>query len=73
MGKAEAPKRRRSRAPSNAVVKGGAAGTALGTIIEVGAAVAGYPLPPGTGAALGGALTTLFAFASRGGRKGEAD
>ena len=63
----------RPKRPSNAVIKGGAAGTAAGTIIELAAAAAGHPLPPGTGAALGGALTSLFSFFARGGRRGESD
>lgn len=63
----------RNRRPSNAVTKGGPFGTAVGTVIEIGAAVADVPLPPGSGAALGGALATLFAYFFRGGRRGEAD
>jgi hypothetical protein len=63
----------RTKAPSNAVVKGGTLGSAIGTVVDIGAAVAGKPLPPGTGAALGGALATLCAYFFRGGRRGEAD
>jgi hypothetical protein len=65
--------KRRGTAPSNAVTKGGAIGTALGAVLEVGAAAAGHPLPPGSGAVLAGALVSLFAYHSRGGRKGEAE
>jgi hypothetical protein len=67
------PRRPRNSAPSNAVTKGATVGGALGTLIDVGAVIAGHPLPPGTGAALGAALTTLFAYFSRGGRQGEAE
>jgi hypothetical protein len=63
----------RNRKPSRAVGVGGTAGTIAGTLIEVGAAAAGVPLPPGSGAALGGALATLFAYITRGGRRGESD
>jgi hypothetical protein len=63
----------RNRTASNAVKKGTAGGTAVGVLIEVGAAAAGVPLPPGTGAVLAGALTGLFSYFSRGGRRGESD
>lgn len=63
---------KRNRTPSNAVMKGGSAGTAAGVLIEVVANVSGHPLPPGSGAALAGALTTLFTYFANGGRKGEA-
>jgi hypothetical protein len=63
----------RKKAPSNAVTVGGASGTAAGTLIEIAAAMTGHPLPPGAGAALGGMLTSLFAYIARGGRRGESD
>lgn len=59
--------------PSRAVTLGGTSGTAAGTLIELAAAMTGHPLPPGAGAALGGMLTSLFAYIARGGRRGEAD
>lgn len=63
----------RRKAPSRAVTVGTTAGGVIGTVIEIGAAAAGVPLPTGTGAALGAALTSLFSYFTRGGRKGEAD
>lgn len=64
---------KRSSTPSRAVKEGATVGASLGVIVEIGALVAGHPLPDGTGAALGGALATLGAFFWPGGRKGEAD
>lgn len=67
----------RVRAPSNAVAKGTVAGTALGAALDVVlqavAASHGIALPPGSGAAVGGFLVGIFAYFSKGGRKGEAD
>jgi hypothetical protein len=63
----------RTKRPSRAVVAGGTAGTAAGTLIELGAAAAGIPLPPGTGALITGVLTAFISWKSRGGRKGESD
>lgn len=66
-------KQKRSKTPSNAVTSGAGVGGAIGTVIDIGATVAGHPLPPGTGAALGGALAALFAYFAKGGRHGESD
>lgn len=63
----------RSKKPSRAVHTGTTLGTVAGVLIEAGAAAAGMPLPPGTGAAVSGALAGLFAYFTRGGRKGETD
>lgn len=63
----------RTRKPSNAVTKGGIVGTIAGAALEAGAAAFGIPLPPGSGAALAGALVAFFVYHSRGGRQGEAD
>lgn len=62
----------RTRTASNAVKKGTAAGTVAGTVIDIAAAAAGFPLPPGTAAALGGLLVGAFSYFAKGGRKGEA-
>jgi hypothetical protein len=66
-------KDRRNRTPSRAVKEGAPLGASLGMLLEVGALIAGHPLPDGTGAALGGSLATVFAFFWPGGRQGEAD
>jgi hypothetical protein len=64
--------KRRTGTPSNAVQKG-TIGTAIGGVVELAAAMAGHPLPAGSGAVLGGLLSQIFAYHSKGGRKGEAD
>lgn len=61
----------RSKQPSNALIAGGGAGTSLGTLIELIAAAAGAPLPPGAGSAITGVIGMLVAYFTRGGRKGE--
>src|SRR5690349_19400258 len=60
-----------SRRPSSAVTKGGTLVTGLGSAVELIAAWSGHPLPVGTGAILGGALTAVAAYFSRGGRQNE--
>lgn len=62
----------RSRTPSTAVTAGGAAGTSVGTLIEIIAAAAGHPLPPGAGSAITGVLGILVGYWAPGGRKGDA-
>ncbi len=64
---------RRTKKPSNAVTHGTVWGTLAGALIEAGAAAVGIPLPPGTGAMLGGALVGAIAYKARGGRQGEPD
>jgi hypothetical protein len=59
--------------PSANLSKGGSVGTALGTVIEIGASLSGHSLPPGTGALLGGSLATVAAYFLQGGRTGESD
>jgi hypothetical protein len=64
---------KRSRRPSRAVTTGTSAGTTAGASVEIIAAMAGYPLPPGAGSILTGALGGLIAYFTRGGRAGEGD
>lgn len=61
----------RRKTPSNAIVSGGAAGTSVGTLIEIGAAALGAPLPPGAGSAIAGVIGLLVGYFTPGGRKGE--
>jgi hypothetical protein len=61
----------RERKPSNAVKKGAAIGTIAGTLLEVTAAVTGFPLPSGSGAFLTGLITAAATYFAKGGRQGE--
>ena len=67
----------RSKAPSKAVAVGTVAGTAAGAALDAAlqsvALHYGFMLPAGTGAAIAGAFVGLFAYFTKGGRKGEAD
>lgn len=62
---------RKHAAPAMAVMVGGGAGTSVGTLIEIVAAAAGKPLPPGTGSAITGVIGMLVAYFAPGGRKGD--
>lgn len=63
---------KRAKRPSSAVVAGGAAGTPVGSLIEIMAASFGHPLPPGAGSAITGVIGMVAAYFAPGGRHGEA-
>jgi hypothetical protein len=57
-----------SRKPSKQLVTSTGVGAGVGSLIEIGAAAFGVPLPPGTGAALAAAITAGVHYLQKRGR-----